>query len=103
MDVINVRDGGLAIYGGIIGALVFGSITAKIRKLKVSSVLDLAALGFLIGQGVGRWGNFFNQEAHGSLVENPDLQFFPYAVYLDDPKIFYGRKIVIFHKISIPL
>ena len=71
MDVINVRDGGLAIYGGIIGALLFGSITAKIRKLKVSPVLDLAALGFLIGQAVGRWGNFFNREAYGEATNLP--------------------------------
>ena len=71
MDVINVRDGGLAIYGGIIGAVLFGGITAKIRKLKLSPVLDLAALGFLIGQGVGRWGNFFNSEAYGEATTLP--------------------------------
>lgn len=70
-DVINLRDGGLAIYGGIIGALVFGTATAKIRKLKVSPLLDLAGLGFLIGQAVGRWGNFFNREAYGVATDLP--------------------------------
>ena len=56
---------GLAIYGGIIGALIGGVTTAIIRKVKVFDLLDLASIGFLIGQGVGRWGNFFNQEAFG--------------------------------------
>lgn len=59
---------GLAIYGGIIGAVIGGFIMSKIRKVKILDLLDLAAIGFLIGQGVGRWGNFFNQEAFGSLT-----------------------------------
>lgn len=49
-------------------------------------LLDICAAPLALGQAIGRWGNFFNQEAHGALVENPSLQFFPYAVYLDDPK-----------------
>lgn len=57
---------GLAIYGGIIGAVVSGVIVAKIRKVNVFNMLDLASIGFLIGQGIGRWGNFFNQEAFGA-------------------------------------
>ncbi len=56
---------GLAIYGGIIGAVVSGVIVAKIRKVRLFDLLDLASIGFLIGQGIGRWGNFFNQEAFG--------------------------------------
>lgn len=70
-DVINIRDGGIAIYGGIIGALIFGCSTAEIHKMKISPVLDLAAFGFLIGQAVGRWGNFFNREAYGSATDMP--------------------------------
>lgn len=57
---------GLAIYGGVIGAAVSALIMCKVRKLKLLDVLDIASLGFLIGQGIGRWGNFFNQEAFGS-------------------------------------
>lgn len=70
-DVINVRNGGLAIYGGIIGAVCAGFIAAKIRKVKIFPLLDLAGLGFLIGQGIGRWGNFFNQEAFGLNTKLP--------------------------------
>ena len=56
---------GLAIYGGVIGAVVSGIIMCKIRKVSISDILDLASVAFLIGQGIGRWGNFFNQEAFG--------------------------------------
>ena len=68
---LRVRDGGLAIYGGVIGALLFGVIMAKIRKVKLPPMLDLVGMGFLIGQCIGRWGNFFNQEAFGSKTTLP--------------------------------
>ncbi|MGN1107264.1 MAG: prolipoprotein diacylglyceryl transferase [Huintestinicola sp.] len=70
-EIFAIRDGGLAIYGGIIGALLFGCVTAKLRKLRILPTLDLAAIGFLIGQSLGRWGNFFNQEAFGSNTTLP--------------------------------
>lgn len=71
MQIFNIREGGLAIYGGIIGGLLGGVITAKICKLRIPAVLDIAVLGFLIGQGIGRWGNFVNQEAFGSQTDLP--------------------------------
>ena len=61
----TIRDGGIAIYGGIIGAVVIGFIFCRIRKVKFLAMADLASLGFLIGQTIGRWGNFINQEAYG--------------------------------------
>ena len=64
-DVLAVRDGGLAIYGGIIGAFVFGGLACRWRGVPVLPMFDLTAMGFLLGQGCGRWGNFFNQEAFG--------------------------------------
>lgn len=70
-DFFRYRDGGLAIYGGLIGAVVVGGIVAKIRKQKIAPLFDVASLGFLIGQGVGRWGNFTNQEAFGGITELP--------------------------------
>ena len=85
-NIVNIRQGGLAIYGGIIGCILGLLAYAKIKKYKLVSLLDVCAPSLALGQAIGRWGNFFNQEAHGALVENPDLQFFPYAVYLDDPK-----------------
>lgn len=71
MEAIRVRDGGLAIYGGVIGALLFGVVMAKIRKVNLPAILDLTGMGFLIGQCLGRWGNFFNQEAFGSMTNLP--------------------------------
>lgn len=59
---------GLAIYGGVIGAFVSGGLMCKLRKVNILDMFDLAAIGFLIGQGIGRWGNFVNQEAFGSLT-----------------------------------
>ena len=59
---------GLAIYGGVIGAFLTGGIMCKLRKVNILDAFDLTALGFLIGQGVGRWGNFVNQEAYGSFT-----------------------------------
>lgn len=61
---------GLAIYGGVIGAAVFGCLFCKLRKVNVLDALDLASSGFLIGQACGRWGNFFNQEAFGTLTSH---------------------------------
>lgn len=70
-DMINLRDGGLAIYGGVLGAVGFGILFCKWKKVPVLPMLDLALTGFLIGQGIGRWGNFFNQEAFGTNTTLP--------------------------------
>ncbi len=70
----DIRNGGLAIYGGIIFGLLTGVIMCKVRKVNILALLDEAALGFLIGQCVGRWGNFINQEAYGAVAE-PDYLF----------------------------
>ena len=64
-EMIAIRDGGLAIYGGVIGGFLFGGLACKWRGVPVLPMFDLAGMGFLIGQGCGRWGNFFNQEAFG--------------------------------------
>lgn len=70
-SIFAINEGGLAIYGGIIGALIGGLIVAKITKMNIPGLLDVATLGFLIGQGIGRWGNFFNQEAYGTVTDLP--------------------------------
>ena len=64
--IFNIRNGGLAIYGGIIGALLVGSVVCKLRKVRLLPMYDIVSLGFLIGQCIGRWGNFMNHEAFGS-------------------------------------
>lgn len=66
VSVFYIRDGGLAIYGGVIGAAIGIVVFSKIKKLSLGALLDLVSLGFLIGQSVGRWGNFINREAFGA-------------------------------------
>ena len=70
VSILYIWQGGLAIYGGVIGAFVSAAIYCHVRKIKLTTVLDLTVLGFLIGQSIGRWGNFFNREAVGDLGEN---------------------------------
>ena len=83
LSIFAVWEGGLGIYGGVIFAFLTALWMCRVRKVDTLRMFDLASIGFLIGQGIGRWGNFFNQEAFGELVTNPDLQFFPYAVYIE--------------------
>lgn len=71
ISILYIWQGGLAIYGGIIGGLLCGALMAKHRGISVPAVLDLASLGFLIGQTIGRWGNFVNQEAFGTATSLP--------------------------------
>lgn len=64
-DMIDIRQGGIAIYGAVIGAFVFGGLAARWRHVPILPLFDLVGMGFLIGQGIGRWGNFTNQEVFG--------------------------------------
>lgn len=66
ISILYIWQGGLAIYGGVIGAAIGVVIHCKFKKIKIPALLDLVALGFLIGQCIGRWGNFFNREAFGA-------------------------------------
>lgn len=67
-DFFKIHDGGLAIPGALIGAVVIGFIMCKIEKIDVLSAFDLMSIGFFIGQAIGRWGNFVNQEAYGTFT-----------------------------------
>ncbi len=71
LEIFAIHEGGLGIYGGIIGGMLCGALVAKWRKMNVFAVMDVASLGFLIGQCIGRWGNFVNQEAFGSATTLP--------------------------------
>lgn len=70
-DMINIRDGGLAIYGAVIAVFITGIFSCRKNKIPVLRMFDLTAIGFLIGQGIGRWANFINQEAFGSQTDLP--------------------------------
>ena len=65
-EMIDLRDGGIAIYGAVIGAFLFGGLACLWRKIPLLPTFDIVAISFLAGQGIGRWGNFMNQEAFGT-------------------------------------
>lgn len=70
-EIIQIWNGGLAIYGGLIAGIAVAFVVCKIRKLNFCNLLDMATMSFLIGQGIGRWGNFTNQEAFGVNTDLP--------------------------------
>ena len=70
ISCLYIWEGGLAIYGGVIGAIIGSLVYCRVKKIKPLAVLDLVALGFMIGQCIGRWGNFFNREAFGAQTES---------------------------------
>lgn len=71
IKIFFINEGGIAIYGGIIASIVAGYFMCKFKKINFKKALDLVSLGFLIGQSIGRWGNFFNQEAFGTETNLP--------------------------------
>lgn len=73
ISILQVWNGGLAIYGGIIFAFLTAIWMCKVRKVNTLAMFDLSSIGFLIGQCIGRWGNFFNQEAYGGNTGNKYL------------------------------
>ena len=87
VNMIAIWEGGLTIIGGILGGIVGGIFfTLRHRKtVNFGNVADIVIVPLLTGQIVGRLGNFFNQEAFGIPIDNPSLQTFPFAVYIDNP------------------
>lgn len=71
LDVLNIRNGGLAIYGAVIGAVISTYIYCRVKKINLLNAFDIGAFGLLIGQICGRWGNFVNAEAFGAPTTLP--------------------------------
>lgn len=69
LSIFNIRQGGLAIYGGVIAAVITVIVFARIKKLSAPLLMDTAGLGLVAGQMIGRWGNFFNREAFGEYTD----------------------------------
>lgn len=81
LEIINIRGGGLAIYGGLIGAFLVGYIYARIKKLNFLNLTDIFIPAVALGQSVGRWGNFINQEAYGRVTD------LPWGIIIDGQKV----------------
>lgn len=75
-EIIAIWDGGIAIYGGLIGALIVTIIFSKKRNISFIKLLDIIAPSLLLGQTLGRWGNFFNKEAYGEIISREVLEKF---------------------------
>lgn len=82
LSVLRVWEGGIAIYGAVIGGLLGVLIFAKRRKLSPFILTDMIVPGLALAQGIGRWGNYFNMEAYGREIANPAWQFFPIGVQI---------------------
>lgn len=70
LSILNIRQGGLAIYGGVIAAVITVFVFARVKKMSATLILDTAGLGLVAGQMIGRWGNFFNREAFGEYTNS---------------------------------
>lgn len=77
ISVLYIWNGGIAIYGSVIGAIIGVIVFCKIKKCSLPALLDIVLMGFLIGQLMGRWGNFFNREAFGAATDS----FFRMGLY----------------------
>ena len=83
LSILYIWEGGLAIYGGVIGGALAVFAFSRIRKVPFGKLADMIAPALILSQAIGRWGNYFNGEAYGRLIENPALQWFPLAVNVD--------------------
>jgi len=81
LEIINIRGGGLAIHGAIIAAVIVGLIFSKIKKISFWQLADLTAPSIILGQAIGRWGNFINGEAHGGPTN------LPWGILVDGQKV----------------
>ena len=70
ISILYIWEGGLAIYGGVIGGAITILVVSRVKKIKTGTMLDIAAMAVLIGQIFGRWGNFMNREAHGASTDS---------------------------------
>ena len=84
VSVLYIWEGGIAIYGGILGGMLAVFLYARRKKLNFLTLTDVLAPGVLLAQAIGRWGNYFNMECYGPEILSPALQFFPVGVLIPD-------------------
>ena len=80
-DIFSFRDGGLAIHGGILGGLLAGYLVCKYKKMNFGELADIISMPLILGQAIGRWGNYINQEAHGGPTD------LPWGIMIDGQKV----------------
>lgn len=98
LAIFNIREGGLAIFGGIIGGLIAARIAARRHQVPVLTLLDIVAPALVLGQAIGRWGNYINMEAYGLRISEEALQFFPFAVEIPVGEFWYWHMATFFYE-----
>ena len=98
LAIFNIREGGLAIFGGIIGGLIAARITARRHQVPLQTILDIVSPALVLGQAIGRWGNYINMEAYGLRISEEYLQFFPFAVEIPVGDIWYWHMATFFYE-----
>lgn len=98
LSIFNIREGGLAIYGGVIGGLIAARIVSHKHNVSTLTLLDTVAPSLVLGQGIGRWGNYINMEAYGLRISEEYLQFFPFAVEIPVGNVWYWHLATFFYE-----
>jgi len=98
LKIFAVWEGGLAIYGGVIGALLGVLIFCKWKKFSFGELVDIGAPSLILGQAIGRWGNYINMEAYGLRIGEEYLQFFPFAVEIPVGGVWYWHMATFFYE-----
>ncbi len=96
--MFNLSEGGLAIYGAVIGGFIAALIVARRKKISLWSICDMVAPGLVLAQAIGRWGNYFNMEAYGLRTSDVALQFFPMAVEIPVGSTWYWHLATFFYE-----
>ena len=89
-EIFKVWEGGMSIYGGVLGGALGVGLFCIVKKKNFLAVADVACVSLILGQAIGRWGNFFNQEVYGAVIENPAWQWFPFGVLLNNGEWHYA-------------
>ncbi len=97
-EIFRVWNGGLAIYGAVLGGLLAAFIITRSGKVKLSTLLDACAPSLVLGQAIGRWGNYANMEAYGARVYEEAMQFFPFAVEVPIGGVWYWHMATFFYE-----
>ena len=83
-QIFEIWKGGMAIYGGVIGGAIGVMLYSLIHKKNFLDVADIAVPALILGQALGRWGNFFNQEAYGFYIQSQGMKWFPFGVFIEN-------------------
>lgn len=84
LRILRIWEGGLAVYGGVIGGLLAALVFSRVKKIPLATLTDIMVPGLVLAQTIGRWGNYFNMEAYGAVITSPAWQFFPVGVLIPE-------------------